>query len=427
MGLSKEELLKKLEAISSLHKKALHIKEKMINFEPEDIYERKVVVPVFPGEYEDEEEREDLEDAVDHTDDDAVEQMAEEFDSRYCPREPQKPDAGERPEPTTTQVDAYKQSKGCLPIVAGFVAVCSLISGGLFAGEFLTVILNVIIIAACVVVVLAFMKKMNALKAEDEKATQLALKQYAQRKEEQAQAHEQDMQAYQSRLNAYKLRRADFIDKYIKWRDVYLESLKEEDEIEEKLEADRVAAVKKIEDEQFTPALNELNALNDLVTVEYLPALDIIIDLLRSGRADDLKEAINLYEDLVYRERQLQLEREKEEQRRYEEEMRREAEERHHQEQMAFQERQEYNRRCEAEATERRHREEMQQREQQERDRLYAERKQREDDRRKQERAELERKQAEDQATRRQCNTCALCGKCSMSFRRPNCASYRPR
>lgn len=409
MGLSKEELLKKLEAISILHKKALNIKGKMVNFEPEDIYERKVVVPVFPGEYEDEEEREDLEDAVDHTDDDAVEQMAEEFDSRYCPREPQKPDAGKRPDPTTTQADAYKQSKGCLPIVAGFVAVCSLISGGLFFGDFLTAVLNIIIIAACVVVVLAFLKKMNGLKEEDEKATQRALEQYEQKKQEQAKAYEQDMQAYQSDLNSYKLRKADFIDAYTKWREVYLASLKEEDEIEEKLEADRVAAVKKIEDEEFMPVLNDLAELNDLITTDYLPALDTIIDLLRSGRADDLKEAINLYEDLVYRERQLQLEREKEEQRRYEEQMRREDEER-------------------------RHREGMAQREEMERQRIREERErqQREDERQAREdreRADRERKaenEAKAEASRR-CHWCKKYHSCSLRVKPPlNCSAFDP-
>lgn len=69
----------------------------------------------------------------------------------------------------------------------------------------------------------------------------------------------------------------------------------------------------------------------------------------------------------------------------------------------------------------------MAQREKQERDRQYEENRLRQEQQRKDERAESERRRQEDEATRRQCNTCALCGNCSMAFRRPNCASYRPR
>ena len=65
-SLSKSELIIKLEAILSLHNKAIAIKRKMNNFVPEDNYERKVVVPGFPGKYEDEEDGEYFESAVRH-------------------------------------------------------------------------------------------------------------------------------------------------------------------------------------------------------------------------------------------------------------------------------------------------------------------------------------------------------------------------
>lgn len=373
MDVSKEELLKKLEEISRLHKRTLVIQQKMVDFEPEDTYERKIEIPTFPGDFEDENERDELALSVHHTDDDAIEQMAEEFDSRFCPREPQKPAEEKQPAPKTALTDAYKKSKGWMPVVAAFAGICSLLSGGVFSGDAMTVILNIIIVLVCAVVIYLSYKKLQELKAEDEKNTVLAMKEYENRKQEQAREYAQSMQAYQSRLEAYTPVKADFIEKYTAWREVFLERVKEEVKIEEKLEADRQAGVKKIEDEEFTPVLNELTELNDLITAEYLPALDIIIDLLRSGRADSLKEAINLYEDIVYRERQLQLEREKEEQRKHEEALKLEAAERHHQEQMAFQKQQEYNHQQEVkqkqEADDRRHAEEMRLRETEERNR----------------------------------------------------------
>ncbi len=430
-GLQKSELIKKLEAIAILRDKGLAIKNKMNNFTPEDNYERKVIVPLFPGEYGDEEEREEWENAVEHEDEDAIEQMAQVYDMRYQPREPRKPEEEKQPKAETPLTDEYKKKKGFLPFVVGFVAVCALISGGLFSGDTLTMVLNIAIIAPCVIVLLLFYKKMTELKAADKKNTKLALENWEQRKKDNEQKYEQDMKNHQALMNSFKLSKADFVDEYSKWRTTYLESVKEEAEIEEKLEADRIAAVEKIENEEFAPVLQDLADLNDLVTTDYLPALDIIINLLKSGRADDLKEALNLYEDIVYRERQLQFEREKEEQRQYEEKLRRQDAERRHQEDMRFREDQERQRRYEEESrqreAERRHREDMELREKQERDRQYEERRRMQEERRRNDRAELNRKMEEDRATRRQCNTCALVGHCSMAFRRPNCASYRPK
>jgi len=232
-------------------------------------------------------------------------------------------------------------------------------------------------------------------------------------------------------MNDFNEESRAFVRAYTEWRGIYLESRREEEDIAEKLEEDRQAAVNAINKEEMLPVLQELSDTNDLVSMNYLPVLETLIDLLKDGRADDLKEAINLYEDIVYRERQLELEREKEEQRRWEEEQRRRDEERHHKEQMKFQQDQERQRQREEERrqqdAERRHREEMDQRDRQERDRQNEERRRADEERRRAERAELDRKQKEDRETRDQCNRCAQAGHCSMAFRRPNCASFRPR
>lgn len=165
--------------------------------------------------------------------------------------------------------------------------------------------------------------------------------------------HKVKIKEYESECTSYKLRRQDFLDAYSEWREDYIKHLREEEGIEEKLEEDRTREIRKIYDTQYVPAKDKLDACNDLITEEYLPVLDFIIDLIKSKRADDLKEAINLYEEIVYRERQLKLQREKEEQRRREEEIRRADEERRHREDMKLREDQERQRRYDEEQRQR--------------------------------------------------------------------------
>ena len=342
--IEKKELLSKLERISALYDDALSIKIRMDGYEPVDCYERKVLIPIFPGDYEDVDEREEWEMSVDHTDEDAVEQMLEAYDSSYCPREPRKPVAEKRPEPEPALTNDYKKKKGCFPLVGGFAAVCALISGGLFSDDTVTKAVNLAIIAAGVIAVLAFLIKVKKLKAADEEVAQLMIRGYEHRQQEQQENYEREMQEYRSLMSSFELARADFESEYIEWRKAYLAGLDEEAEIAVKLEADRAAAVKEMEKEEYAPAVQKLTLANDLVPAEYLPAVDVLIALIQDGRADDLKEAINLYEDMLYRERQLQLQREQEEQRRYEEEQRRQEEERRYRQEMKLQKEQEQQR-----------------------------------------------------------------------------------
>ena len=91
MNLQKNELISKLEKISILFKEALSIRIRIEEFTPEDNYERKVNVPVFPGNYKNSNEREYWENLVDHSDIDAIEEMADRYDGVYSPDEPKKP------------------------------------------------------------------------------------------------------------------------------------------------------------------------------------------------------------------------------------------------------------------------------------------------------------------------------------------------
>ena len=349
MSMPKNELITKLEEISALYANTVAIQSQMDDFTPEDHYDRQVVVPQFPGEYKSEKERNAWKELIGHDEEDAVQIMDMAYERVHCPKEPAKPNIGKRPENTHDTANALKKKLGCLPIVAAFVAVCSLISGGLFSGEAGTIIGNLVIIGACAVAVLFFLKKYKSAQQADEEVTKVMIKNYDESKQEAEEKYEQDMNIYQTERTAYILSKGDFLEEYTAWREIYLDHLREEAEIEEKLEADRIAGVNRIYEEQYVPAQKKLEESNDLITAEYLPVLHIIIELIKSGRADDLKEAVNLYEELVYRERQLQLQREQEEQRRYEEEQRRRDEERRYQEEKQFREDQERQRRYDAE------------------------------------------------------------------------------
>lgn len=433
MSLNKSELIAKLEKISFLHHKALSIKHKMANFVPEDNYERKVIVPAFPGEYKDEEDREILECAIKHEDEDAIEQMAETYDEMYHPKMPSEP---VKPVYNGADTGKSKEKQRKLRLVSNIglgVAIFFLLGalvGTSDTPEALPAILIIAALGAAAFVGGRFLEKKEKEEVEDKLEAE-ARAEYEKKLTILNEQYKKAVSVYEDECETYVPVRQDFLKKYADWRKIYLDSLAEEKKISELLAADRQAAVAKIENEEFTPALTELAEVNDILTTDYLPAVDIIIDLLKTGRADNVKEAINLYEEMLYRERQLKLQREQEEQRRREEEMRRQDEERRHREEMEFQREQEYNRQREEEKRrqdeERRYREERTLQEKQERNRQYEDNRRRQEERRREEKAELERKRQQDSATRRQCNTCALASHCSVAFTRPNCASYKPR
>lgn len=436
-NLSKSELIIKLQKISKLRDNVLEIKAEIDNFEPLDNYPREFIVPVFPGEYSSEEEREEWETLIEHEDENAVEQMSNEYDARYKPKKPTEPKIKEFQASDEMKFKDKMKKFKYVSFGAGTLGILftlSILMNVDFSNFFETLSymsVPLFIVAASIITFIFCKKQMISEKATFDQSVKKALEEYEHYKKELLAEYDEKVKIYENEITSYKLRHQDFLDEYTAWRKIYLDSLAEEQKISELLEADRQAAVDNIRKEKFVPAMNELEEKNDLISRDYLGAIDLIIELLENNRADTLKEAINVYEEIVYRERQLQLQREQEEQRRHEEELRRRDEERRYQEEKQFREQQEWERKRELEererAEERRHREEMAQREKQERDRQYEENRLRQEQQRKDERAESERRRQEDEATRRQCNTCALCGNCSMAFRRPNCASYRPR
>lgn len=349
MSLQKKELIGKLEETWSLYQKTMAIKAEMDRFMPEDHYERKVTVPQFPGDFQTERERQVWVDRLDHTDAGAPKVAELAHRDFYGPKEPEKPkkqafeklEGGELHE---KQVKFGRLSK----VSAGF-AIFFLLGTLLNLNDEYSVLPTLIIITLIAAAGFLFFRyKAKAAKTEEEKENAEALLIHNRQQEAIMAEYAEKRKIYEKECEQYELTLQEFMKDYLDWRDIYLQSVKEETQIEEQLEADRMAGVEKLREEQYIPAEAALNAHNDLVPEDYLPVLNVLIDLLKSNRADDLKEAINLYEDIVYRERQLQLQREQEEQRRYEEELRRQDEERHHKEQMQFQQEQERQRKYEA-------------------------------------------------------------------------------
>ena len=344
-SLQKNELITKLEEISALYRDTVAIKTEMDSFVPEDNYDRKIIVPKFPGKYEDDEDRETWVEAVDHRDKDSVKEIAKFYDEHYCPQKPSKPKLKDFEKPDDSSVKAKQSQFGCLSYIVAIVgglfglSIVVNLSSGVFVG-----FVPIMLVVVSALLFLFFRYKIREEKKNADIKNSEALIAHTHRQEELLAEYNTKMEVYESECTSYKVARQDFLDAYSEWRVVYIKHLKEEEAIKEKLEEDSATAIKKILEEQYIPAKDKLDASNDLISERYLPALNTIIELLKSNRADDLKEAINLYEEIVYRERQLKLQREQEEQRkreeqqrRYEEQIRRTREERHQREEEAYQ------------------------------------------------------------------------------------------
>lgn len=417
MNLSKGELLVKLEAISILHKKALAIKSKMNNYAPEDNYERTVKVPKFPGNF-DEDEREELENAVDHTDEDAVEQISEAYDELFLPIKPSEPKKPNFSTPYTGDIENRGNVVGCFSYIAIATAVFFVLGAFISVEKDDPVRPTLFIIAAVAAALFVLFRIIVALtKGAEARKLSRARAEYDREISKIDAQYSQALKSYENKCEAIKNERAKFLKAYKEWRGIYLKREREEEVIRQKLDIERREAVAKIEKEEFEPVFQDFAALNDLVTAEYLPALDTLIQLIQSGRADDLKEAINLYEDMVYRERQLQLQREKEEQRQREEERRRQDEERRYCEEKEQRRMEEYLR----ERDEEKRRIERERQEYAEQQRQQRERSTRE--------AEANAQRMRDRHNMYlQCDSCAYrFNGCHLVYKRVNCPSYHPK
>lgn len=197
---------------------------------------------------------------------------------------------------------------------------------------------------------------------------------------------------YSQEYNKYKI----LLDEYNK---IVEQKEAEDKKIAKMLQKEKEKIQEEIRQNELVPLQEKLDKTNNnLISEEYFGDLDTIIGLLNSGRADSLKEALNLLEDMKYKERQLELEREKIER---EEAAREEA----------------------ARMEEKRYQEDIRRRERQREEDLRREEKlerQREDDLRRE-----EEKNRSDALL--QCRTCANHIGCWNYGKYPNCPNYRRR
>ena len=146
-NLSKNELILKLKEIYASYINALNIKRKMENFEPEDTYPRNIVVPTFPGEYEDEDERESWEYSIAHESEYAIQNLGELYDATYLPKAPEKPVFPEYPESCNVEATAVGKKYSTRVFICAFVGFIALM--GLISGDVAGTIVSLILIAVC--------------------------------------------------------------------------------------------------------------------------------------------------------------------------------------------------------------------------------------------------------------------------------------
>lgn len=432
MSLDKKELVGKLEEISDLYENIVSIRDEMETFEPDDCYEREVQVPEFPGDFSEDDQEYWIE-QYDHEDEEAEDRISAAYQSLFPLKRPTKPRIESFTEPP---MDGNDGNKGCIGWIFGIV-------GALFGASLFTswppATFNVVV-TFIGLGVFAFCTIANqSAKGKHKKKVQQARAEHERKESEILADYDAKVKDYEEKVAANEAKLQVFLEEYRQWRKVYLNSLQEEREIAEQLEADRQEAVDSIYEDRFVPAKEKLIAANDLVPEAYLSALPIIIDLIRSNRADDLKEAINLYEALVYRERQLaqererlEFEREKEYQRMYEAQQEREEQQRQYDDQMAFLKEQERQRKYEAEKQmqmqEQHHREAMKKQDALLRqERVRAAQEQAEASKRAREQRDEEQRLSN--AASAQCRACVHSASCNMKTynKTPNCTGFRPR
>ena len=301
--MERKELVEKLDVISKRYKEVVAIKQKIASYKPEDNYKRQVILPNFPDANGDANRQLILLKEVEHSSNEANASVKQVYERVFpVPKEPI---------PKKFSENDSSSGLGCAAFIALGVGIFFAL-GGIFgsgSAELLAWTRPIIFTIAGIsvgifgVLLVANLIKQKTLKIKENK-----------RKKELDEQNNEAREEYERELCEYKQKEQAFFDAYWDWRAVYLEALDEEKRIKTQIELDRQAGVKEIEANELLPAQEKLNEANDLISDEYLPAIDTITSLIRSGRADDLKEAINLHEEILYRERQMQFEKEKEEQ-----------------------------------------------------------------------------------------------------------------
>lgn len=285
--LSKSDLIAKLQGISELYKEAEATKAKAAQFQPvENDSNRVPNEPIFPGEYK-------YKKAILHHIPNAAEEMEKYYREQRCPQ--YKAPVYQDPTPTAENNKLELFGKVCLGsgVVGFFLIGGALGVDGGFKIALVPILICVALFAGSLFKFRENLKVVKAnitiAKAEHEKVVAAAEAEHAKKMEQ------------------YEAEKEAFMKAYVQWREAYQSYEVEKKYKTAQWESDRKAGEQKLLNELYIPALKKLEAANDLVSKEYLPVLEDIIDLLCTNRADGLKEAINLYEEISDREKQYAL------------------------------------------------------------------------------------------------------------------------
>ena len=385
----KNELIKKLKEINEAYREKQRIKARMDDPQVEDTYERKCKALKKPEK---------------------PDNMTEPIKPHITPMKPVSKEEFSKSEFKETV--KYIKSH----ILKGVLCIVLLLLSTVFLGMMYSaynVVLAILHVIGFAVLTFLYVKPLiPCVKADiadnNRRKTDEAYRAYvAELEEKERKRIEEAENKYAEEMRVYSAYKIEY-DKYLKELDKYNKSLdevdKEEKEIKQKIEEEKKKKAESIKQKEYIPASEELERLNDVISDDDLPDLGKLISLLEKGRADTLKEAFSVLEDMKYRE----------EQRRLAEERERQAEERRLEE-LEYRERERE-----------REREEMQR----ERDRDEARRREMDE---KREREEQERKWEEEKKkkqeledARQQCYTCTV-QNCWNRNKYTNCPNYKPK
>ena len=247
--MEKKEIIAKLKNLNNIYKKSLEAQNKIENVKVKDNYERVVVVPEEPA----------------------------------CPLEVEEP------------IKEIKTKSEFVNEILGPFFVAYMVLGLMFASfialrNVAVTIFSVVLIGISITCHVLMSKK-RALKYDD----------YVENTNNQ---YKEDLNAYKEYLTEVKL--------YNKEINTYNRQLKlheeEEKEIRHKINEEENRIKEEIIEKEYDPLVEKLEKENDgIIGKKYYEDLLDIIDLLESGRADTIKEALNLFEDIKQKNIQFEL------------------------------------------------------------------------------------------------------------------------
>ncbi|MBR5272814.1 MAG: hypothetical protein IKU25_05400 [Clostridia bacterium] len=328
-NLSCKDLVIKLEMIKDLYSRVSAAKTKMNNVKHTvvDDYERTVHEPDFKGRWGERVYRAVLKSGT-------QEDLLTIYKDYFTPEKPTKKMPTKPMEYKKKEKENEKNNHKSVLLKSVIIAIVAFIclvyffvkKGGNTGEAWLWLILAVALLFFAMA---SYIKGKVKLKENAENRTEkyeAKLEKYNQKVAAINEQYEKEMEAYNAKVKEYNDNQESFIKDCEELLAVQKSIEEEEADISRKLEQKRAQEKDRIYREEYIPAFEAFEENNDLVSDDYVYAIGEFIALIKNGRADSLKEAINLYEEIQHRERELELQRGLDARRRREEDEQQEVE-----------------------------------------------------------------------------------------------------